>query len=94
MTNTKLLLNVSNSSAFLTDSSGNQTITNSSVVFRAADTTAPAAPTSLVATAGDGQASISFTQGSNGGSAITNYKYSLDGTTYTALSPAATTSPL
>ena len=94
VTNTKLLLNVSNSSAFLTDSSGNQTITNSSVVFRAADTTAPAAPTSLVATAGDGQASISFTQGSNGGSAITNYKYSLDGTTYTALSPAATTSPL
>jgi hypothetical protein len=94
VTNTKLLLNVSNSSAFLTDSSGNQTITNSSVVFRAADTTAPAAPTSLVATAGDGQASISFTQGTNGGSAITNYKYSLDGTTYTALSPAATTSPI
>lgn len=94
VTNTKLLLNVSNSSAFLTDSSGNQTITNSSVVFRAADTTAPAAPSSLVATAGDGQASISFTQGSNGGSAITNYKYSLDGTTYTALSPAATTSPI
>ncbi|MCX6457482.1 MAG: hypothetical protein NTU55_00290 [Actinobacteria bacterium] len=92
--NTKLLLNVSNSSAFLTDSSGNQTITNSSVVFRAADTTAPAAPTSLVATAGDGQASISFTQGSNGGSAISNYKYSLDGTTYTALSPTATTSPI
>ena len=94
VTNTKLLLNVSNSSAFLTDSSGNQTITNSSVVFRAADTTAPAAPSSLVATAGDGQASISFTQGSNGGSAITNYKYSLDGTTYTALSPAATTTPI
>ena len=94
VTNTKLLLNVSNSSAFLTDSSGNQTITNSSVVFRAADTTAPAAPSSLVATAGDGQASISFTQGSNGGSAISNYKYSLDGTTYTALSPAATTSPV
>jgi hypothetical protein len=94
VTNTKLLLNVADSSSFLTDSSGNQTITNSSVVFRAADTTAPAAPTSLVATAGDGQASISFTQGSNGGSAITNYKYSLDGTTYTALSPAATTSPI
>ena len=94
VTNTKLLLNVSSSAAFLTDSSGNQTITNSSVVFRAADTTAPSAPTSLVATAGDGQASISFSQGSNGGSAITNYKYSLDGTTYTALSPSATTSPV
>jgi len=94
VTNTKLLLNVADSSSFLTDSSGNQTITNSSVVFRAADTSAPTAPSSLVATAGDGQASISFTQGSNGGSAITNYKYSLDGTTYTALSPAATTSPI
>ncbi len=94
VTNTKLLLNVADSSSFLTDSSGNQTITNSSVVFRAADTTAPAAPSSLVATAGDGQASISFTQGSNGGSAITNYKYSLDGTAYTDLSPAATTSPI
>jgi hypothetical protein len=78
----------------LTDSSGNQTITNSSVVFRAADVSAPTAPSSLIATAGDGQASISFTQGSNGGSAITNYKYSLDGTTYTALSPATTTSPI
>lgn len=94
VTNTKLLLNVADSSSFLTDLSGNQTITNSSVVFRAADTTAPAAPTSLVATAGDGQASISFTQGSNGGSAITNYKYSLDGSTYTALSPSVITSPI
>ena len=92
--NTKLLLNVSDSSSFLTDSSGYQTITNSSVVFRAADVSAPTAPSSLIATAGDGQASISFTQGSNGGSAITNYKYSLDGTTYTALSPATTTSPI
>ena len=56
--------------------------------------TNPSAPTSLVATAGDGQASISFTAGANGGSAITNYKYSLDGTSYTALSPAVSTSPV
>ena len=55
---------------------------------------APAAPTSLVATAGDGSAVISFTQGSNGGSAITNYKYSLDGTNFTLLSPADATSPI
>ena len=92
--NTKVLLNVTDSSTFLTDSSGNQTITNSSVVFRAADTTTPAAPTSLSATAGDGQATISFTAGSNGGSAITNYKYSTDGTTYTALSPTDATTPI
>lgn len=94
VTNTKLLLNVTDSSSFLTDSSSNQTITNNSVVFRAADTTAPSAPTSLTATAGDSSATISFTPGFNGGSAITNYKYSLDGTTFTALSPAATTSPV
>lgn len=56
--------------------------------------TSPSAPTSLTATAGDGQASISFTAGSDGGSAITNYKYSLDGTTYTTLSPAVSTSPV
>jgi len=56
--------------------------------------TAPNAPTSLSATAGNTTATISFTAGSNGGSAITNYKYSTNGTTYTALSPADTTSPV
>lgn len=54
----------------------------------------PSAPTSLVATPGDAQASISFTAGSPGTSAITNYKSSLDGTTFTALSPSVTTSPV
>jgi hypothetical protein len=56
--------------------------------------TTPSAPTSLTATAGDGQAAISFTAGSDGGSAITNYKYSTNGTTYTALSPADSSSPI
>jgi hypothetical protein len=56
--------------------------------------TTPSAPTSLSATAGDGSATISFTAGSNGGSAITNYKYSTDGTTYTALSPADSSTPI
>ena len=54
----------------------------------------PSAPTSLSATAGDGQATISFTPGSDGGSAISNYKYSTDGTTYTALSPTDNSSPV
>ena len=54
--------------------------------------TTPAAPTSLVATAGDGQATISFTAGSSGASAITDYEYSLDGTTYNSL--GSTTSPV
>ena len=54
----------------------------------------PSAPTTLSATAGDGQATISFTPGSDGGSVITNYEYSTDGTTFTALSPADTSSPV
>ncbi|NCY22048.1 hypothetical protein EBX31_08845, partial [bacterium] len=55
----------------------------------------PPAPTGLVATVGDGQVSIAFTQSSNGGSAISNYKYSINnGSTWTARSPTATTSPL
>ena len=94
VTNTKLLLNVTNSSGYITDSSGTQTVSNSSVVFRSADTTVPNAPTSLSATAGDGQATISFTAGSNGGSAITNYKYSLDGTNFLDFSPSITSSPV
>jgi hypothetical protein len=54
----------------------------------------PNAPTSLSSTAGNGEVTIAFTAGSNGNSAITNYKYSTNGTTYTALSPADTTSPV
>lgn len=92
--NTKVLLNVSNLAGLITDSSGNQTITNNSVTFRASETTAPSAPTSLTATAGNGEATLNFTAGSDGGSAITNYKYSTDGTTFTAFSPAQTTSPV
>jgi hypothetical protein len=59
-----------------------------------APSTIPSAPTSLTATAGNGEAVISFTPGSDGGSAITNYKYSINGSTYTALSPTVTTSPI
>jgi outer membrane protein OmpA-like peptidoglycan-associated protein len=51
--------------------------------------------TGMTATPGDGSATIAFTPGSNGGSAITNYKYSIDeGATYIALSPASATSPI
>jgi large repetitive protein len=56
--------------------------------------TTPSAPTSLVATSGNAQVSIAFTPGNSGGLTITNYKYSLDGTNYTAFSPAQTTSPV
>ena len=61
-------------------------------------TSVPQAPTigtaSDSATASGGTVSLTFTAGANGGKSITNYKYSTDGTTYTALSPAQTTSPL
>jgi hypothetical protein len=58
-------------------------------------TTAPAAPTNLSATAGDGSATISFTPGSDGGSPIIDYKYSLDGgSSWWPLSQPDTASPI
>jgi hypothetical protein len=55
----------------------------------------PSPPTDLSGTPGNQTAEISFTAGDNGGSAITNYMYSTDGgTTFTAFSPAQTTSPV
>lgn len=57
--------------------------------------TAPAAPTITGITPGDQQLSVAFTAGADGGSAITNYKYSTDGgTSFTAVSPDSTTSPI
>jgi predicted HAD superfamily phosphohydrolase len=57
--------------------------------------TPPAAPTSLVATAGDTKVSIAFTAGADGGSTITNYEYSIDnGSNWIAFSPAVTSSPV
>lgn len=57
--------------------------------------TAPAAPTGLVATPGNGSASIAFNAGASNGAEITNYKYSLDnGASWTTRSPAAATSPI
>lgn len=57
-------------------------------------TTVPQAPTIGTATGGESSATLTFTAAATGGSAITNYKYSTDGTNYTAFSPAQTTSPL
>jgi titin len=58
--------------------------------------TTAGAPTSLVATPGNAQASIAFTApASNGGAAITNYEYSTDnGVTWKALSPVDVTTPV
>lgn len=68
---------------------------NDVVVARLGQLFAPTEPTSLVATPADGSVSIAFTApASDGGSAITNYKYSINGgTTFTAFSPAITSGP-
>jgi len=54
----------------------------------------PAAPSLTTITAGNGQLTLAFTAGSDGGAAISNFKYSTDGSTYTALSPADATTPV
>jgi hypothetical protein len=56
--------------------------------------TTPAAPTSLVATAGDGSVSIAFTGGADGGAAISKYQYSIDGGSNWSDADAGTTSPV
>jgi len=66
-----------------------------STVYGAATFTVPSVPTGLTATRSGTSASISFTPGSNGGTPITNYEYSLDnGQTWITLSPATATSPI
>lgn len=52
---------------------------------------APYAPTITAITIGNGQLTVAFTAGPNGGSAITDYKYTIDGTTYVSMGSA--TSP-
>lgn len=69
---------------------------NASATTQFSYITTATAPTALSATAGDGEVEVSFTAPANtGGAAITNYEYSTDGgTTWTAFSPAVTTSPV
>jgi gliding motility-associated-like protein len=55
----------------------------------------PSAPIDLIPTAKDSEVEIIFTPGSNGGSPITNYEYSLDGgQSWIPLSPMISTSPV
>ena len=55
----------------------------------------PALPVITTIVASDHTATINFTAGAANGSAISNYKYSLDtGSTWTPLDPASTASPI
>jgi len=67
----------------------------SASVTATANIAVPGAPTDLVATGGNRTLSIAFSI-NNGGSAITNYSYSITGVggTYIAFSPARTSSPV
>lgn len=55
--------------------------------------TVPQAPVITGTTAGNGQLTVAFTQGSDGGAAISDYKYSLNGGSYEDFDPDVTTSP-
>jgi LPXTG-motif cell wall-anchored protein len=55
--------------------------------------TVPVAPTITSVVGTNGSLSVTFASGADGGSPITNYKYSIDGTNYIALNPATTSSP-
>jgi hypothetical protein len=57
--------------------------------------TVPEQPGTPVATyVSNTSVTLAFTAGASGGASITNYKYSTDGTNYTAFSPTQTSSPL
>jgi hypothetical protein len=63
-----------------------------SVAISSTPAVAPSAPTLTSVTAGNARVTASFTAGANGGSAILNYEYSLDGgETWTPRSPASVT---
>ena len=74
-----------------TNNDGN--FSNAGHVRAYAEQNSPSAPAISSVIAADGSLTVSFTAGSDGGSTITNYKYSIDGTNYIALNPATTTSP-
>ncbi len=87
----------------LGDRAGTQqlVVTNSSIlgspltITATATAVVPSAPTNLSYSPSNGQVVLSFTPAYDGGSAITNYEYSLDnGNTWTALNPVDVSSPI
>jgi YVTN family beta-propeller protein len=67
----KLLMSADGSRLYVTNTDDDSV----SVIDISAWPTAPAAPTTLNATPGNGSASIAFTPGADGGAAITKYQY-------------------
>ena len=68
---------------------------DSSPTLTAATAANATAPVITEVTPGNGQLSVAFTAGEAGGLTITNYEYSTDnGSTYTAVSPTSTESPI
>jgi hypothetical protein len=53
-----------------------------------------AAPTITSVTPGDGQITLGFTAGADGGTSITNYQFQVNGGAWQSRSPVSTTSPL
>jgi chitodextrinase len=76
------------------NSVGDSEASNSITGTPTADVTVPSAPTINSIDSSDSSLIVNFTPGGDGGSAITNYKYSIDGTNYIAFDPATTTSPV
>jgi hypothetical protein len=73
------------------DETSTASITTLTTTVVAQTLTAPGAPTLNTVTAGDKRLTIAFTAGATGGSAITDYEYSLNGGAY--ISAGTTTSP-
>jgi len=72
--------------------SGNHMYSTNSVI---PSNTALGAPTITGITSGNGQLSVAFTAGTDGGGTISNYQFSTnDGSSWTTRSPSATTSPI
>lgn len=93
-TATTVTLNVGNSGTYNVTATGSNNFGTSTDAanYSVAITTVPQAPTLSASVT---PTTITFTVGgSNGGKAISNFEYSTNGSTYTALSPAQTAGPI
>jgi len=90
-TNYYLTLQAIGNNTTYSSSQENQTPTEYATNSTTCPASAPSAPTLNSVTAGDKRLTVAFTAGSDGGSAITDYEYSLNGGSY--ISAGTTSSP-